>query len=124
MDSAPESISDTEDWLNCNGDLDNPNDTEDHSMADVESDIEQGEGTEDPECPEQRDVSALPNVPGLIRPTRKSTRHAEKVFVSVDAIETRRNKGVKKMQDRMRQLLYVAWPSVSVRDILWANGEQ
>jgi len=38
-DSAPESISDTEDWLNWNGDLDNSNDCEDDCMADVESDI-------------------------------------------------------------------------------------
>jgi len=39
-DSAPESISDTEDWLNWNGDLDNPNDSEDYCAADVESDME------------------------------------------------------------------------------------
>jgi len=51
---------------------------------------------EDLECPEQRDGSAAPNVPGLIRPTRKSKRHAEMVFVTINAIETRRKKGVKK----------------------------
>jgi len=44
--------------------------------------------------------------------------------MTVDAIETKRNKEVKRMYDGMRQLLYVAWPSVSVRDILWVNGEQ
>jgi len=76
--------------------LDNPNDTQDDSTADVESDIEQGNSMEDLECPEQRDGSAAPNVPGLIRPTRKSKRHAEMVFVTINAIETRRNKGVKK----------------------------
>jgi hypothetical protein len=38
-DSAPESISDTDDWLNCNGDLDNPNDSEDDCAADDEFDI-------------------------------------------------------------------------------------
>jgi hypothetical protein len=95
-DSAPESISDTEDWLNWNGDLDNPNDSEDDCAADVESDMEQDNTIEDPESPEQRDVSAAPNVPGLIRPTRKSKRHAEKVLVTVNTIETRSNKGVKK----------------------------
>jgi len=94
--SPPESISDTEDWLNWNGGLDNPNDSEDDCAADVESDMEQDNSIEDPESPEQRDVSAVPNVPGLIRPTRKSKRHAEKVLVTVNAIETRRNKGVKK----------------------------
>jgi len=32
--SAPESISDTDDWPNWNGDLDNPNDSEDDCAAD------------------------------------------------------------------------------------------
>jgi len=58
--------------------------------------MEQDNSIEDPESPEQRDVSAAPNVAGLIRPTRKSKRHAEKVLATVNAIETRRNKGVKK----------------------------
>jgi len=65
-------------------------------VSDVDSDIEQDNSIEDLECPEQRDVSATPNVPGLIRPTRKSERQAEKVLMTVNAIETRRNKGVKK----------------------------
>jgi hypothetical protein len=39
-DSAPESISDTEDWLHWNGDLDNPNDSEEDCAADDDSDIE------------------------------------------------------------------------------------
>jgi len=96
MDSAPESISDTEDWLNWNGDLDNPNDSEDDCRAEVESDIEQDISIEDPDCPVQRDVSATPNVPGLIRPTWKSKRQAETVLMTVNVIETRRNKEVKK----------------------------
>jgi len=37
--SSPESISDTENWLNWNGDLDNPNDSEDDWEADNESDM-------------------------------------------------------------------------------------
>jgi len=41
-------------------------------------------------------VSAAPNVPGLVRPTRKSKRPAEKVLVTVNAVETQRNKGGKK----------------------------
>ena len=56
-DSAPEIISDTEDQLNWIGDLDNPNDSEDDCAADIESDIEQDISIQDPECPEQRDVS-------------------------------------------------------------------
>jgi hypothetical protein len=87
---------DAEDWLNWNVDFDNPNDSEDDCAVDVESDMEQDNGIEDPESPEQREVSAAPNVPALIRPTQKLKRHAEQVLVMVNAIETRRNKGVKK----------------------------
>jgi len=95
-DSAPERISDTDDWLNWNGDLDDPNDCEEDCAADDESNIEPNTGIEDPECPEEQDVSAAPNVPGLVRPTRKSKRQAEKVLVTVNAVETGRNKGGKK----------------------------
>jgi len=92
-DSAPESILDIEDWLNWNGDLDKPNHSEEDCAAANESEIAHNNGIEDPECPEQQDVSAAPNVPRLIRPTRKSTRQAEKVLVIVNGVETRRNKG-------------------------------
>jgi len=57
--------------------------------------MDQDNSIEDPESQEQRDVSATPNVPGLIRRTRKSKRQAELVLLTVNAIETRRNKGVK-----------------------------
>ena len=76
--------------------MDNPIDSDDDCAVDVESDTEQGMGIEDLECTKQRDLSAVPNVPGLIRPTWKSKRQAAKVLVTVNAIETRRNKGVKK----------------------------
>jgi len=95
-DSTTERISDTEDWLNWNGDLDNPNDSEDDWAADVESDMEPGNGIDNLEHPVQRDVSTGPNVPGLIRPIGKSQSLAEKGLVAVNAIEIRRNKGVKK----------------------------
>jgi hypothetical protein len=62
-DSAPESISDTEDWLNWNGDLGNPNDSKEDCAADNDSNIEHNNCIEDPECPEQLDVSAAPHVP-------------------------------------------------------------
>jgi len=90
--SAPGSLSDTDDGLNCNGDLDNPNDSEDDCAADDESDIGPNNGIEDLECPEQQDVSATPNVPGLVLSTWKSKRQAEKVLVTVNAVETRRTK--------------------------------
>jgi len=73
-DSAPESISDTEDWLNWNGNLDNPNDSEEDCAAADDSDIEHNNCIEDPECPQQQDLSAAPNVPRLVRPTRQSKR--------------------------------------------------
>jgi len=94
--SAPESISDTDDWLNWNRDLNNPNDSEDDCAADDEFDTEQTDGIEDSECPEQQDVSAAPNVPGLVRPTRKTKRQGEKALVTVNVVETWRNKGGKK----------------------------
>ena len=93
-DSTPESISDTKDWLHRNGDLGNANDSEDNCPVDDESDINQHIGIENPECPEQHDVSAAPNVQGLVWPTRKSKRQVEQALVTVNAIGTRRNKGV------------------------------
>jgi len=72
-------------------------------VADVDSDLEQDNSIEDLECPEQWDVSAMPNVAGLIGPTQKSKRQAEKVLMTVNTIETRRNNGVKKKSDRTRQ---------------------
>ena len=67
-DCSPESISDTKNWLNWNGDLENPNDSEDDWEADNELDMELDNGSEDSETPEWRNVSAAPNVPGLIQP--------------------------------------------------------
>jgi len=92
-DGAPESISDTDVWLKWNGDLHNPNDSEDDCTVDNESDIGPNNGIEDPECPEQQDVRAAPNVPGLVRPTWKSKRQAEKLLVTVNAVETQKKKG-------------------------------
>ena len=94
QDSAPESILDTENWLNWNCDLNNPNDSDDDSTAEVESDIERDNGIHDPESPEQRDVSTTPNIPGFILPTRKSERQAEMVMLRVNTLETRRNNGI------------------------------
>ena len=95
-DSTPASISDTEDLPNWNSDLDNPNDSEDDCAGDDKSDIEHNNGIEDPEYPVQQQVSAVLNVPRLVQPTGKSKRQVEKGLVMIKAVETRRNKGVKK----------------------------
>jgi len=76
--SAPESISDTENCLNWNGDLDNPNDSKDDWEADDKSDIEQDNGIEYPESPEKQDLSTPRNVPGLIPPTQRSNERLTK----------------------------------------------
>jgi hypothetical protein len=94
-DSAPECILDTNEWLNWNGDLDNPNDSEDDCPADDEFDIGRNNRIEDPQCPEPQGVSAAPNVSGLFRPTWKSKRQAGKVLVTVNAVPRRRNQGGK-----------------------------
>jgi hypothetical protein len=95
-DSAPESLSNIDNWLNRNGDLDNPNVREDECEPDDESDTEPCKGIKASESPEHRVVSAAPNVPGLIQPTRISMKQAEKGLVTVSTMETRRNKGNKK----------------------------
>ena len=79
-----------------NGNLDNPNHSKEDSAADNESDIEHNNGIENPECPEQQDVSATRDVPRLVWPTRKSKRQAEKVLVTVNAVQTGRNTAEKK----------------------------
>jgi hypothetical protein len=102
-DSAPKNLSDTDDWLNWNGDLDNPNHSKEDCSADYVSDIEHNNHIEDPECPEQHDVSAALNVLGLVQPIRKSQREADNVLVTVNAAEMRRNNRGKKNYDTMRQ---------------------
>ena len=100
-DSTPESISATQDWLNWKGDHDDPTDSKDDCAGDVESDIGQDDRINDLECPEWRDASAELYIPRLIRPIRKSKRRAETVLITLNAIKTRRNKGVKKKKDRI-----------------------
>ena len=76
--------------------MNNPNQSEHDCEADHESDVELGDGIKASESPDHLDESATPNVPGLIQPTRKSMNQAEKGFMTVGAMETRRNKGTKK----------------------------
>jgi len=94
--SATECISDTENWLARNRNLEIPNDSKDNFTVDIESDIEHDNCMEHPECSEQWDVSAAPNVPGMILQTRKLKRQAGNVLVMVHAMETRRNKQIQK----------------------------
>jgi len=65
-------------------------------VADVESDIKWDNGIEHLEGPDQWNESAAPIIPGQIRPTRKSKRQADKVLVTVNSIEMRMHKGLKK----------------------------
>jgi hypothetical protein len=95
-DSIPERIVDTDDCLNWNCDLDNSIDTEGNCTADDESHIEHNIGINNQECPEQLDVSAVPNVPGFVQATRKANRQAGKVFLTLNAVEMWRIKGGKK----------------------------
>jgi hypothetical protein len=94
-DSSPASISDMENCLNWNGDLDNPNDSEDDWKADNESDMELDNGSEVSETPKVRNVNAALNVPRLIRPIRRSKKKVKKALLMVHIMATRRNKGIK-----------------------------
>jgi len=93
---APERISDTNNGLNWNGDLADPNDSEDNCESDDETDIKHNKGIKRPECTEEQDLSATRYVPRSVRPKRTSTRQDEKVLVTVNVIETRGNQGVNK----------------------------
>jgi len=102
-DSPPESTSNTENWLNWNGDLDHPNKSKDNCDVDAESEIELGNSIKASERPEHRIVRAAGYGPGIIRPTRRSMKQAEKRLVTVGAMETRRNKGNKNRLDKLGQ---------------------
>jgi hypothetical protein len=96
VNSSPESISDTENWLDWNGDLVNPNDREDDWQADNELDMELDNGSENSKPPELRNASAALNVPGLIRPIRQSKKMVDKELLTVNIMDTRWNKGITK----------------------------
>jgi hypothetical protein len=52
-----------------------------------------------------RNVSAAPNVPGLIQPIWRSKKMVEKALRIVNIMETRRNTGIKIKLDRMRHCI-------------------
>lgn len=102
-DSVLECIFDAKNWLNFNGDLDNPNQSKYDCDADNESDIKLGNAIKASESPEHHVVSVTPNVLGMIPPTWRSMNQADKAFMTITAMETRRNEGNKKKSDRMGQ---------------------
>jgi hypothetical protein len=58
--------------------------------------MELDNGSENSETPEQRNISAAPNVPRLIRPICRTRKKVEKLLMTVNIMQTRRNKGIKK----------------------------
>jgi len=76
--------------------LDNPNNSEVDCETDDESYMVPYHGIKASESSEHWVVRAAPIVPGLIRPTQRSIKQAEKGLITVSAMETRRNKGNKK----------------------------
>jgi len=105
-DCAHESISDTENWLHWNGDFDIPNDSYEDREANIQSNIVHDKGNDDAATREQHDVSAAPNIPGLIQPTWMSLMKAREELMTVNTMDTRRNKSNKKMSDMMRQCIF------------------
>jgi len=79
VNSPPECISIHENWLDWNGDIDNPNASKDNCTADVKCAMWQDIGFEDLEYREKQDVSAAPIVPGLIWHSQKAKSLAENV---------------------------------------------
>jgi len=75
-DSAAESISDTENWLDCNVDLDDPNASDDTWEKNNKSDIKLDNDIDGPDSLGHWDDSAAPNVHWLIRPTLRSLYRA------------------------------------------------
>ena len=93
---SSESISDTENCLNWNGVVDNPNNSRDTWEADNESDNKLDNSSVDSDSPEQRNVGAAPNVPRLIQPVQRAKRKVQKASMTENIMETRRNKAIKK----------------------------
>ena len=69
--------------------------TEEDREVDDESYEKSPNEIEDPQSPANRDVSAAPNIPGLIWPTQRSMRMADQWLMTVTAMETRTSNGNK-----------------------------
>jgi hypothetical protein len=83
--------------------LDKPNNSKDDCAAGDESDIQPNNGIEELGCPVQQNLSAMPNVHRLVGPTQQSKRQHAKALVTVNAIETMRNRRVKKNWNTISQ---------------------
>lgn len=84
---------DTDNWLQCNREFDNPFESYVDWEAADESNIQLDNRIDDLEVPEEQDLSAVSNVTGLSWPIQKSSTNAEKGFMMFNAMETRRYKG-------------------------------
>jgi hypothetical protein len=76
-ESAGEDNTDTEDWLHWDGDMESGAEDESDSSTDDEHEMDRILDTHEKESPEQSHGDAAPNVPGFIRPVRKSKRIVE-----------------------------------------------
>jgi len=70
-----------------NGIFDNANEREDNWEGDIECSMELYNGIENPEHPEQRDVSVTPIVPRLFKPRWESIKVAEKGLMMFNAMD-------------------------------------
>jgi len=113
---APESISDTKNWLNWNNHLDNPNNSKDDWEAHDQSDIEQDNGIDEPDILERQDVTATANVPRQIRQTTRSKNTADKRLMKVNTMEMRRNERNMNKKNRRRQYSVTTLFMMTVRE--------
>jgi len=65
-------------WIDCSGDLHNPNDSEDNWKADNESNIDLANSIDDTVTLGQRNVIELPDIPKSIWPIRRLQKQAER----------------------------------------------
>lgn len=75
--------------------MDNPNVSKDYWKADDESVVVLQNGIDDQESPEHQGVNAIANVSGLVWPTWRLQKKAEKGLMTGKAIHTQWNKEYK-----------------------------
>jgi len=116
-DSAPETTSNTENWLDRKRNSDNPITSNDKWVVDDLRDMVWANIIEHPESHEHRVVCATSNVPTFIGPIQRSVRWTEQELMAVTAMETRWSKGHMRKYNRMcqicfHQVLNDAWPTI------------
>lgn len=94
-DSAPESVLDTEYWLDRNGDFNILNRREHEWDVDNKSEIVLEHGIRHSETSDHWDVRATLNVAGFVWPIRRSTNKADNVLVAVGTMDARRSTAIK-----------------------------